>query len=51
MVEDGKKSEVQSRLLGVCSDLLLEARYPLAIDARRITSAINKLRRIRVKVK
>jgi hypothetical protein len=50
MAKEGKESEVQRKLLGVCSDLLLEARYPFAVDARSITSAINKLRRIRAKV-
>jgi hypothetical protein len=50
MAKEGKESEIQSKLLGVCSDLLLDARYPYAIEAKGITSAINKLRRIRAKV-
>jgi hypothetical protein len=50
MVKEGKESEVQDKLLGICADLLLEARYPYAIEKRGITSAINKLRVIRRKV-
>jgi hypothetical protein len=50
MTELEKEREIQGKLLGVCSDLLLEARYPTTMESKRITSVINKLRRIRKNV-
>ena len=41
-----KKADVQFELLGLCSDLLLEARYPIAVSGTaidRISTAIDRI--------
>jgi hypothetical protein len=43
--------DIHRSLLKVCSDVLLEARYPLAVEAKNITRLINKLRMIHKQVK
>jgi hypothetical protein len=43
--------DIHRSLLNVCSDVLLEARYPSAVESKSITRLINKLRIIRRQVK
>mgnify|MGYP001569424746 CR=1 FL=1 len=45
-----EKKEVQDRLLGVCADLLQEARYPLVVSYKVIDRVIRKLQKIRKQV-
>lgn len=45
-----KEVDTQDTLLSICSDLLLEARYPSAVSSTNIDRVIKRLQRLRKQI-